>query len=97
MSNVTKDDIKKISRLARIEVPEENREKLANQVNSIIGWVEKLSEVNTDNVEPLTNVHDMPLPLQKDEITDGNIAADVLKNAKENAKYEYFAVPKVIE
>lgn len=96
MSNVTKEDIKKISRLARIEVAEENRENLARQVNSIIGWVEKLNEVNTDNVEPLTNVHDRSLRLNRDEITDGAITDDVLKNAP-NAKYGYFSVPKVIE
>lgn len=96
MANVTKEDIKKISRLARIEIAEENRENLAKQVGSIIGWVEKLNEVNTDNIEPLTSVHNAPLRLNKDEITDGNIAEDVLKNAP-NAKYGYFSVPKVIE
>lgn len=96
MSNVTSEDIKKISRLARIEIPEESRETLAKQVGGIIGWVEKLSEVNTDNVEPLISVHETPLRLNKDEITDGNITEEVLKNAKD-AKYGYFAVPKVIE
>ncbi len=96
MSNVTKENIKKISRLARIEVAEEKRETLANQVNSIIGWVEKLNEVNTDGVEPLISVHNAPLRLNKDEITDGNIAEDILKNAPK-AKYGYFSVPKVIE
>lgn len=96
MSKVTKEDIKKISRLARIEVPESERENLANQVGKIIGWVEKLNEVNTDNVEPLVSVHDVALRLNKDEVSDGNISADILKNAP-HAKYEYFSVPKVIE
>ncbi len=96
MSNVTKEDIKKISRLAKIEVREEDREALAKQVGSIIGWVEKLNEVNTDNVEPLTSVHNAPLYIAEDKISDGNITEDVLKNAK-NAKYNYFTVPKVIE
>ncbi len=96
MSNVTKEDIKKASRLARIEIAEGDREELARQVGSIIGWVENLQEVNTDNVEPLTNIFDEALRLNKDEISDGNIAEEVLKNAKD-AKYGYFAVPKVIE
>lgn len=96
MSNVTKEDIKKASRLARIEIAEGDREELARQVGSIIGWVENLQEVNTDNVEPLTNIFDEALRLNKDEISDGNIAQEVLKNAKD-AKYGYFAVPKVIE
>ncbi len=96
MSDISEKDFKKISRLARIEVPEENRETLAKEVGSIISWVEKLNEVNVTNVEPLTNVHEISLRLNRDEITDGNIAEDVLKNAK-NAKYGYYAVPKVIE
>lgn len=96
MSNVTVEDIKKISRLARIEVAAENCESLAQQVGGIIGWVAKLNEVNTDNVEPLTNVSESFLRLNKDEVTDGNIAEDILKNSKD-AKYGYFAVPKVIE
>lgn len=96
MSNVTKEDIKKASRLARIEIAESDREVLAKQVGSIIGWVENLKEVNTDNIEPLTNIFDEALRLNKDEISDGNIAEEVLKNAKD-AKYGYFAVPKVIE
>ncbi len=97
MSHITEEDIKKVARLARIEIPEgEERKKAAAQVNSIIGWVEKLNEVNTDNTEPLTNVHGTSLRLMKDEVADGNIAEDVLKNAK-HAKYNYFTVPKVIE
>ncbi|OFW80622.1 MAG: asparaginyl/glutamyl-tRNA amidotransferase subunit C [Alphaproteobacteria bacterium RIFCSPLOWO2_01_FULL_40_26] len=96
MSQITKEDIKKISRLARIEVPEDRQEFLASQIGNVINWVEQLNEVNTDNVKPFINVHDMSLRLNQDEISDGNISADILKNAK-NAKYGYFSVPKVIE
>ena len=96
MSNVTDENIKKISRLARIEVLEKDRETLAQQVDSIIGWVEKLNEVNTENVEPMVSVNADPLRVNKDEIADGNIAEDVLKNS-DHAKYGYFSVPKVIE
>ncbi len=96
MSNVTKENIKKISRLARIEVSDVESEALTSQLGKIIGWFEKLNEVNTDKVEPLVNVNEMTLDLKKDEVTDGNIAQDVLKNAKD-AKYGYFSVPKVIE
>ena len=96
MASLTEKDIKKISRLARIEILPQENEKFANQIGSILGWVNQLSEVNTDNVEILTNVHNSTLRLNKDEISDGNIAQEVLKNAK-NSKYEYFTVPKVIE
>lgn len=96
MANLSEKDIKKVARLARIEITDDSCKQLTTQVGSIIDWVEKLNEVNTDNVEALTNVHDMTLRLNKDEITDGNIAEDVLKNSKD-AKYGYFTVPKVIE
>ena len=96
MAKVTKEDITKISRLARIEVADSEKENLATQVGKIISWVEELNEVNTDAVEPLTNVHEMALTLNKDEVRDGNIEQDVLANSKD-AKYGYFAVPKVIE
>lgn len=94
--SVTKEDIKKISRLARIKVEEQNIEALAEKINGIISWAEVLNEVNTDNVEILTSVHNQTLGLRKDEVLDGNIAEDILKNSKD-AKYGYFAVPKVLE
>ncbi|MBM5782752.1 MAG: Asp-tRNA(Asn)/Glu-tRNA(Gln) amidotransferase subunit GatC [Pelagibacterales bacterium] len=94
--SVTANDIKKVAKLARIEIPEELREKTASQVEGIINWVAKLDEVNTDFVEPLTNPNESSLRMVKDEISDGNIAQDVLENAK-NSKYDYFTVPKVIE
>ncbi len=96
MSTLSEKDIKKVARLARIEVSEESCQQLTDQVGSIITWVEQLAEVNTDNVDALTSVHNVTLRLNKDEISDGNKAEDVLKNAK-NSKYGYFTVPKVIE
>ncbi len=96
MSALSKEDIKKVSRLARIEVSENELDNLSNQVGGIIKWVEQLNKVNTDNVEALNSVSNEPLRLNKDEISDGNLAQDVLKNSKD-AKYGYFAVPKVIE
>lgn len=96
MSHLTEKDIKKVAKLARIEVDEASCVNFAKQVKSIIDWVEKLNEVNTDNVKPLVSVYDIPLVMAKDEVVDGNISAEVLQNAK-NSKYDYFTVPKVIE
>ena len=95
MANITQKDIEKISRLAQIEIKEE-KELIASQINNVINWVEKLKEVDTQNVEPMINVHENSLNLNNDEVSDGNIADDVLKNAPQ-ALYGYFAVPKVIE
>jgi aspartyl-tRNA(Asn)/glutamyl-tRNA(Gln) amidotransferase subunit C len=96
MTQLSEDDIKKISRLARIEIAPDKIDEMAKQVGNIINWVDKLNEVNTDNVEPLTNVNNMVLRLNEDKVSEGNIAEDVLKNAP-NSKYGYFAVPKVID
>lgn len=95
MAKITQKDIEKISRLAQIEI-KDDKEILATQIENIINWIEKLNEVNTDNIEPMINVHNEPLHLNADEVSDGNIADDVLKNAPKQI-YGYFAVPKVIE
>lgn len=95
MAKITQKDIEKISRLAQIEI-KDGKEILATQIENVINWIEKLNEVNTDNIEPMINVHNEPLHLNADEVSDGNIADDVLKNAPKQI-YGYFAVPKVIE
>jgi aspartyl-tRNA(Asn)/glutamyl-tRNA(Gln) amidotransferase subunit C len=95
MAKITQKDIEKISRLAQIEI-KDDKEILATQIENVINWIEKLNEVNTDNIEPMINVHNEPLHLNADEVSEGNIADDVLKNAPKQI-YGYFAVPKVIE
>ncbi len=95
MAKITQKDIEKISRLAQIEI-KDDKEILASQIENVINWIEKLNEVNTDNIEPMINVHNEPLHLNADEVSDGNIADDILKNAPKQI-YGYFAVPKVIE
>ena len=95
MAKITQKDIEKISRLAQIEI-KDDKEILATQIENVINWIEKLNEVNTDNIEPMINVHNEPLHLNADEVNDGNIVDDVLKNAPKQI-YGYFAVPKVIE
>ncbi|NBX52539.1 MAG: Asp-tRNA(Asn)/Glu-tRNA(Gln) amidotransferase subunit GatC [Proteobacteria bacterium] len=95
MPKITQKDIEKISRLAQIEVSNE-KEILSNQIENVINWIEKLNEVNTENVEPMITVHDQPLKLNKDLVSDENNKDDVLKNAPKQI-YGYFAVPKVIE
>jgi aspartyl-tRNA(Asn)/glutamyl-tRNA(Gln) amidotransferase subunit C len=96
MSSIDQKKIKQIARLAKIEILENEQEKFAQQVNSIINWVEALEEVNTDNIEPLTNVHNLKLNWHADLVTDGNKTDEILANAT-NVKYNYYTVPKVIE
>ncbi|WP_262695551.1 Asp-tRNA(Asn)/Glu-tRNA(Gln) amidotransferase subunit GatC [Kordiimonas aquimaris] len=96
MSNIDKATVAKIARLARIKTEEDKLEPLAGELNNILGWVEQLSEVNTDNIEPMASVVDAKLRWRTDEVTDGAKANSVLKNAPK-PEYGFFAVPKVIE
>ncbi len=89
--------VKKVARLARIRMDDETEiAQRAEQLSKIIGFVEQLSEVNTDNVEPLANVGDITLHLRDDVINDGACVDKVLANAPEE-KQGYFVVPKVVE
>jgi aspartyl-tRNA(Asn)/glutamyl-tRNA(Gln) amidotransferase subunit C len=96
MTEISDDDIKKISKLARLQLTDADRQNTSNQVKKIINWVEELKEVNTDNIEVMTGVYNDPMRMEKDEISDGQKAEEILKNAPD-AKYGYFATPKVIE
>lgn len=96
MTEITNKDIKKIAKLARIEIDEENCRVFCEKIESVVSFFETLNEVDTQNVEPMINVHHAALRLAKDEIKDGGIEENILKNAK-ISKYGYFAVPKVIE
>lgn len=66
------------------------------EFNNILEWVEKLGEVNTDNVEPLVSVNDEALTLRQDNITAGQMSEQILKNAPAQ-EFGYFVVPKVVE
>ncbi len=94
--SLSKEETRKVAGLARLRMNDEELERLAPQLSNIIGFVEQLSELNTDNVEPLANVVDITLPLREDIVTDGNCADLVLANAPEETQ-GYFVVPKVVE
>jgi aspartyl-tRNA(Asn)/glutamyl-tRNA(Gln) amidotransferase subunit C len=94
--SVDADQVRHIAKLARIAMSDAEIAALVPELNAIIGWVEQLSEVNTDGVEPLTAVIEQKLRLRDDAVTDGNIRDEVLANAPA-AQHGFFAVPKVIE
>ncbi len=96
MSTLDKKTVKKVSTLARIEMSDEDLNKMAPKLESIISWVEQLEEVDTDNVEPLSSVANITLPLRKDEVNDGGCVEKVLKNAPETTQ-GYFVVSKIVE
>jgi aspartyl-tRNA(Asn)/glutamyl-tRNA(Gln) amidotransferase subunit C len=88
--------VRHIAKLARIAMSDGEVDALVPELNSIIGWVEQLSAVDTEGVEPLTAVIDQKLRLREDKVTDGDVREAVLANAPQ-AEHGFFAVPKVIE
>ena len=88
--------IKHISKLSRISVDEKKAEKLAGDLNSIFNFIEKLNELKTDNVDPLTSVAETNLKLRSDEVKSKNIREQIIKNSPQDNQ-DYFVVPKVIE
>lgn len=94
--SISPQEAKRIAKLARIGISDAEADKIGPELSNILGWIEQLSEVNTDNVEPLANVANIDLKKRKDEVTDGNIQQDVLANAAESLE-GYYVVPKVVE
>jgi aspartyl-tRNA(Asn)/glutamyl-tRNA(Gln) amidotransferase subunit C len=88
--------VKRVAHLARIAVTEDEAEKMMGELNTILGFVEQLSEVDVKDVEPMTSVTPMAMKRRIDEITDGNKAEDVVANAPVTDK-NFFLVPKVVE
>ena len=88
--------IKHISKLSRISVDDAKANKLAGDLNSIFDFIEKLNELNTDNVEPLTSVAETTLKLRADEVKSENIRDQILKNSPEENE-DFFVVPRVVE
>ena len=88
--------IKHISKLSRISVDDEKAKKLVQNMNSIFDFIEKLNELNTNNVDPLTSVAETTLRLRVDEVKSGNIREQVLKNSPDENE-DFFVVPRVIE
>ena len=94
--SIDKDTVKHISKLARISVNDKKVDSLSKDLSSIIRFIEKLNKLNTDNVKPLTSIIDASLKSREDEIRDGKIRDQILKNSPENNE-EFFVVPKVVE
>ena len=88
--------VRRVARLARIAVEEDELAPLAGELNGILGWVEQLAEVDVEGVEPMTSVTPMRLKRRPDEVTDGNRRDDVLMNAPD-ARGGFYTVPKVVE
>jgi len=94
--SIDKDTVKHISKLARISLDEKKVDNLSKDLTSIMKFIENLNKLNTDNIEPLTSIINASLKSRKDEVQDGKIREQILKNSPEKND-EFFVVPKVIE
>ena len=94
MTEINEQQIKKIAQLSRISLSKEEEQDFAQQISKIISWVEKLDEVDTNQVEPMLAV-EQDLPLREDEVEINNNSEDILKNSPKS-QYDFYAVPKFI-
>ena len=94
--SVNADTVRRIAHLARISVADGEVEHLRGELNAMLAFVEQLSEVNVEGVEPMTSVTPMAMKKRDDVVTDGGIAEDIVKNAPATADH-FFLVPKVVE
>ena len=94
--SIDKDTVKHISKLARISLDEKKVDSLSKDLTSIMRFIENLNKLNTDKIEPLTSIINASLKYRKDEVQDGKIRDQILKNSPEKND-EFFVVPKVIE
>jgi aspartyl-tRNA(Asn)/glutamyl-tRNA(Gln) amidotransferase subunit C len=88
--------VRRIARLARIAVEDDELPKLAGELNTILGFVEQLQEVDVSDAEPMTSVMPMTLKMRADTVSDGGYAERVTQNAP-NSDDHFFVVPKVVE
>ncbi len=94
--SVDQQTVRRIARLARIAVTDEDVPHLQGELNAILAFVEQLDEVDVDGVEPMTSVIPMSMKQREDGVTDGGRAADIVANAPASED-GFFLVPKVVE
>ena len=94
--SIDKDTVKHIAKLARISLDEKKINSLSKNLSSIMEFIEKLNELNTDKTIPLTSIINASLRSRKDEVADGKIRDQILKNSPEKNE-EFYVVPKVID
>jgi len=94
--SIDAETIRRVARLARIAVREDEVAHLQGEVNAVLAFVEQLNEVDVEGVEPMTSVKPMEMKKRADVVTDGNIVDDILANAPATENH-FFLVPKVLE
>lgn len=94
--NINREVLDKIAHLARLEFDEKDADKMMTDMTAIVNWVEKLNEVNTDGVEPLTTMSHEVNSLREDEVKP-HLDHDAALQSAPKKDSDYFRVPKVLE
>jgi len=93
---VDRETVRRIARLARLAVDEDQTAAMETELNALIAWVEQLQEVDVEGVAPMASVVEQHLKMRDDVVTDGGYAQDLMLNAPQ-AEENFFVVPKVVE
>jgi aspartyl-tRNA(Asn)/glutamyl-tRNA(Gln) amidotransferase subunit C len=88
--------VRRVAHLARIAVADDEVEHLKDELNAILAFIEQLSEVNVEGIEPMTSVTPMEMKTREDVVTDGEIPDMIVQNAPLREDH-FFVVPKVVE
>jgi aspartyl-tRNA(Asn)/glutamyl-tRNA(Gln) amidotransferase subunit C len=94
--SVDQNTVRRIARLARIAIADEDVPPLQGELNAILAFVEQLNEVDIEGIEPMTSVTPMPMKKRRDAVTDGGYPDKIVANAPATED-NFFLVPKVVE
>ena len=94
--SLDKATLERVAYLARIKINNSEIDKMTEELNNIMKWIEELNEVDISDVEPMTGVSNMTLREREDKVTDGGYQDKIVSNAPEKIDNS-FTVPKVIE
>jgi aspartyl-tRNA(Asn)/glutamyl-tRNA(Gln) amidotransferase subunit C len=93
---ITEELIDKLANLARLEFQGSEKAAIREDIERMVGFIEKLNEVNTEGVLPLTHIHAEPIPLREDRVVEEVSHEQALKNAPDHDS-DYFRVPRVLD
>lgn len=94
--SVDQNTVRHIARLARIAVRDDELPALEGELNTILGWVEQLSEVDTKGVEPMTSAVEVSMKMREDVVTSGDLHKELTANAPKSED-GFYVVPRVVE
>ena len=94
--SVTIKDVEHIAKLAKLKFTDEEMQKLQGELNTVLAYIDKLNEINLDDVEPLENINETENVFREDEAKPGVTKEEALKNAPDKTK-DFFKVPKVLD